>query len=87
MYQVSEELVVVGVSFSDALHLDGLLVLDVEDDVAVGLALLDVLERLLALGSHCDTRRLEFFLAKRVSQIDKLGLTKQRHTFGRKSSN
>ena len=64
MYQVSEELVVVGVSFSDALHLDGLLVLDLEDDVAVGLALLDVLERLLALGSHCDTRRLEFFLSQ-----------------------
>ena len=59
MYQVIEELIVVRVSVSDALDLDHLLVLDVEDDVALHLPFLHVLESLLAFCGNCDTGRLE----------------------------
>ena len=67
-YQISKKLIVVCVSVSDALNLDGLLVFDVEDDVAVLLALLHVLERLLALSSDCDTGCLDV-KAKGLEQI------------------
>merc|ERR1719189_1445572 len=54
--EVSQELLVAGVSPAELLHCDELLVLDEEDAVAVGLVLLDLLEDIFAVVSNSNSR-------------------------------
>ena len=54
LHQVGEEGVVLGVPVAHGLHLDDLLVLDVEDDVPVLLALLDFVELVFTFLGYGD---------------------------------
>jgi len=57
LLQVVQEILVLGITSTNRLHRDGLLLLDVENNISVLLGLLDLLEMSLALVRNCHARR------------------------------